>query len=597
MKKTAGKKDKVAVATPAAGAGTENAAPDLRMIPYGLIQPDPGQPRKTFNQEKLEEMAASMREVGVQSPLVVQFIPAKFKIEEPDLHTKEYHVRELVDGVWQHAFQHAEEDQCVTFAGEQNLKDRFQIIFGERRWRAAQLAGLKALPCIVREITDRDRIKLQFIENNQRENVSLLEEGNAFKAALEQRQSADPKFKVEDLAKELGLSRASAYERLKLTRGTVATLEALKAGKISASVAAVLAQIPEPAKQDKLLVEITNEDSWGYPYSVRDVQVMIEDKYVQQLGKAPFKLDDDKVFTPQGWELIPKLPDWANRGSCVDCQRRTGNMVATFPELAARPNVCTHPTCFAAKCKAHWINKAATEKEKGKAVMTETEFRKVKSDYLAGEKFEYTQNRSGTFEQLMGKHKPEPVLVSTAKGLEKWYPKEDAQAAMKKNGVKLHSHRAEATETPEQEKKRKAKEAELKALQEVRDALVMELAPKLAGMLDKLAPAKTFRILVQQSEEGYGDMSEALYRAAKTDQGKVLAAILDDTLTRPVHHTGNWNKEAVDLWKELGIDLMAEEKKRDQAEQPSLPLPAKKDLQQGKLLDVKKNKKPGKKKK
>ena len=107
----------------------------------------------------------------------------------------------------------------MSFAGTLNLEEHYRIVAGERRWRAAGIVKLAELPAVVhRGLTDKQRFAIQFIENNQRENVTAIEEAEAMAGQLASRRKDKPDFSPEDLAKELGISRAGCYERLKLTR-------------------------------------------------------------------------------------------------------------------------------------------------------------------------------------------------------------------------------------------------------------------------------------------------------------------------------------------------------------------------------------------
>ncbi len=117
------------------------AVPGARLIPLSDIITDPDQPRKKFDKEKLEELAASIRSKGVIEPLTVR----------------------LAEG-----------------------DGRYQIVTGERRFKAAQLAGLQEIPCIIKHLSNEEILTYQLIENLQREDLSPIDEANALKKLLEQ---------------------------------------------------------------------------------------------------------------------------------------------------------------------------------------------------------------------------------------------------------------------------------------------------------------------------------------------------------------------------------------------------------------------------
>lgn len=589
--------------SPAAPA-TPRAADEFKLLAWGDIHPDPDQPRKTFNRESLEELAASIKEQGIVQPLIVRLQKAKFKILEPDLHVSEWRVLERTPsaehGEWTEIFK-GSENHCYLHVGgpeSPDLKDRYVLVAGERRWRASELASLDVLPCIVRDMDEKQKFMQQFIENAQRENVTALEEASALKRQLDDRRATDATFSPEKLAAELGMSRAGIYERLKLTRLHLPVREALLAGKISTSVAGEVAKLPTPAAQEKLLKAITDERSWQYPFSVRDVQDLIDDDFVKQLDKAPFK--QDKPFLILDNSI-------ANR-DCVTCPHRTGNMVEQFPDLKARPNVCTQPDCFAAKCKAHWVQQSESLSAKGEQVFTEKEFKKVKSDYVADSDFAFnlfTRTDGGyghiSIGAVLGKHAPEPVHVTTAKGIEKFYKIADMPDAAKRAKIKMRpiDRRTEAL-TPEQKAAAEAKEKAENERRDRREAFVLAHAPKMVKALQKLNAEKSWqfaRILVEGISGYYDDRVESLFPYHKEKDARLgmLFRLVCDEENFPVTYDG-FKESVVDAWIIAGIDLVKEFEASEKSAQKALPLPAKKSLEQGSLLKVKANKKPKAKK-
>jgi ParB family transcriptional regulator, chromosome partitioning protein len=163
-----------------------------RIIDIDRIKPNPDQPRKTFHRESLESLAASIKEIGgVIDPLTVEYVEAN---------------------------------------------DCYLIISGERRYRAAKIAGLEKLPCIVKDLDDKSRALMQFIANSQRENISPLEEASAIRQLVQthgfaQHQIAKLINKSKSYVSQiLGLERLSEEARLK-----VQTSELSKEVQIQAS--------------------------------------------------------------------------------------------------------------------------------------------------------------------------------------------------------------------------------------------------------------------------------------------------------------------------------------------------------------------------
>ena len=147
-------------------------ADELRQLPVDLIQRGKYQPRIDMRTESLEDLASSIRAQGVVQPIVVRLLPG-----------------------------------CGTALASR----RYEIIAGERRWRAAQLAGLQDIPAIVRDVPDAAAIAMALIENIQRENLSPMEEANALQRLIDEFQMTH-----QDAADAVGRSRAAVTNLLRL---------------------------------------------------------------------------------------------------------------------------------------------------------------------------------------------------------------------------------------------------------------------------------------------------------------------------------------------------------------------------------------------
>ncbi len=174
-----------------------------KQLPVSWLQPGKFQPRHHFDQTALQELAASIREHGVLQPLLV---------------------RPLTEG-----------------------KDRYEIIAGERRWRAAQLAGVHEVPVVVRELSDADALEIAIIENIQRQDLSALEEAEGY-----QRLIAEFNHTQEDLAKVVGKSRSHIANTLRLMNLPESVKKLLQDGAITAGHARALlvAETPEALAQE-----------------------------------------------------------------------------------------------------------------------------------------------------------------------------------------------------------------------------------------------------------------------------------------------------------------------------------------------------------
>jgi len=184
---------------PAAPAAQPESAPRALSpeIAIDLIQANPDQPRKTFNDKDLKELAASIREHGVIQPVVVR--PA--------------------------------------------AKGTYQIVAGERRWRAAQLAGVHALPAVVRELEDREVLELGIIENIQRVDLDPVEEAQGYAQLIE-----TFGYTQEALSNVIGKSRSHLANMMRLLALPEQVLNMMRSGKLSAGHARALITAPDPVR-------------------------------------------------------------------------------------------------------------------------------------------------------------------------------------------------------------------------------------------------------------------------------------------------------------------------------------------------------------
>ncbi|GAA0641429.1 ParB/RepB/Spo0J family partition protein [Brevundimonas lenta] len=188
--------EQVADAVPVDGSP---APAGVRMAPIESLKPNPDQPRKIFNREDLEELATSIRDKGVLQPILVRSQPGQ-------------------DGVW-------------------------QIIAGERRWRAAQLARLTEAPIVVREMDDVEVFEVAIIENVQRADLNPLEEADAYRMLME-------RFgRTQDaVAGVVGKSRSHVANTLRLLQLPEEVLQYVREGKLSAGHARAVITAPNPVE-------------------------------------------------------------------------------------------------------------------------------------------------------------------------------------------------------------------------------------------------------------------------------------------------------------------------------------------------------------
>ena len=200
------------------------------------ISPNKDQPRHEFDQEKLKELAQSIKQHGILQPIIVTFK------ENPD---------------------------------------HYRIIAGERRWRAARIAGLKTIPAIIRDVEDHLIIQHSIIENIQRENLNPVEEANAFYDLMSQYNMTQ-----EELAKTLGKSRSAVANTLRLKNLPEEILKELASANISAGHARCLLSLPEVEDQINTCKLIVAKD-----LSVRETEAYIKNLMNLLLGLNPKRVD------------------------------------------------------------------------------------------------------------------------------------------------------------------------------------------------------------------------------------------------------------------------------------------------------------------
>jgi len=189
-------------AAPQTGAPVKGA----RNLPVAFLRPNPHQPRKTFREEELRDLATSIREKGLLQPILV---------------------RPVVD-------QH----------------DTYEIVAGERRWRAAQMAKLHDVPVVVRELSNAEALELAIIENVQREDLNAIEEAAAYHELSERFG-----YTQERLAEEIGKSRSHIANTLRLLKLPESVKAMIREGKLTAGHARTLIGLADPEARAREIVE------------------------------------------------------------------------------------------------------------------------------------------------------------------------------------------------------------------------------------------------------------------------------------------------------------------------------------------------------
>lgn len=203
------------------GAEANDRGRTQRQLPIELLKRNPYNPRRAFSEVQLDELAQSIRDRGIIQPLIVR--PAG--------------------------------------------NDNYEIVAGERRWRAAQRAGLHEVPVVVVEVNDRDAFQLAIIENVQRADLNPIEEANAY-----QRLATEFDYSQEEVAKTVGKSRPHVANTLRLLKLTRTVQELITTNKLDAGHARILVGLDDQEELANLIVE--------RGYSVRQVEAMVRERTV-----------------------------------------------------------------------------------------------------------------------------------------------------------------------------------------------------------------------------------------------------------------------------------------------------------------------------
>ena len=236
------------IPTPINRAGSNETVGERSEIPLTWIKPNPRQPRTVFDNSSLEELAASIKEIGILQPPVV---------------------RKISD-------------------------NQYELIMGERRYRAAKLAGLVNIPVIIRQTSDNELLREALVENIHRSNLNSLEEAAAYNQML-----SDFGFTHDELAERLGKSRPVISNTLRLLNLPPSVQKRLAAGTISTGHARALLGLSSPDEMERLANKIVSEG-----LSVRSIEELIALSSPRQnkSKKSKSKTSDGKYA-----ELVERL--------------------------------------------------------------------------------------------------------------------------------------------------------------------------------------------------------------------------------------------------------------------------------------------------
>jgi len=251
-----------------------------RRVPTEFLRPNPRNPRRTFNETELEDLANSVREKGIIQPILVRSIPG--------------------------------------------MDDVFEIIAGERRWRAAQRASLHDVPVILIEAGDKEALEIAIIENVQRADLNALEEALGYEQLI-----ADYGYSQNDLARIIGKSRSHIANTLRLSRLPDSVKAMLASGELSAGHARALLSVQDPEAVAWRVVE--------RGMTVRDVEKIAQEDDAQE--KAP-KTSIRREKDPDTRALEKAIEDVLGLSVSITHGSRGGELKIKYRTLEQLDAVC-----------------------------------------------------------------------------------------------------------------------------------------------------------------------------------------------------------------------------------------------------------------
>ena len=237
-------------------------------VAISQIEANPNQPRREFDEKALEELAESIRNFGIIQPITL---------------------RKLSD-------------------------DRYQIIAGERRWRASQMAGLQRVPVYIRTADDENMMQMALVENIQREELNPIEVALAYQHLIERYN-----LKQEELSEKIGKNRATIANTLRLLKLPAQVQMAIKNRQIDKGHARALLSLADPAMQVKFFKEVVEKG-----YSVRQIEEMVAQINAGEAVKSGKRtLQDKKVLLPEEFKVLKtRLSDFFKTKVQMTCSQQ-----------------------------------------------------------------------------------------------------------------------------------------------------------------------------------------------------------------------------------------------------------------------------------
>jgi ParB/RepB/Spo0J family partition protein len=481
------------------------AAPRLAL---SAIVPSLTNPRTHFDPTALQELAQSIKSLDVLQPILVRRLPG------------------------------SRVGETFTDRRKGDPLPTHEIVAGERRYRAAKLAGLESVPVLERELSDDQVLHMQIVENLQREGLHPLEEAEAYRRILDLPSQAEKsmELRVAALANEVKKSPRYIYVTLQLlklcdfARGIF-----MRPNVLPRSIALQIATIGNEAGQIEATKRICGLVQQGKEWvqgdaglTQREAAQYVRDNHRLVLSKAPFPI---KVV-------------FAGVTACTECEKNTDNSPHLVDESEAKrpPATCTDPSCYGKKNTEHAKQVAEAARQAGQKVITGKAAEKIApyesrpdtftygSEYMPLSAFLYSEvdpKHSGkTVKQLLGADIPKPVLIERAdgKGFIEALPKKDVLRLLKERGL------TRKASSPGKNDDQRAREAKAKREKEWRTETAQQLLAAVPGVnnQDALRSQLLLPMMVQIFQHLGNDATKHLLRLLQWEDSALKGYPSDD---------------------------------------------------------------------
>lgn len=398
-----------------------SAAAKFQLIPLASMCASKLNPRRSFDEAKHLELVESVKAHGILEPILVR----------------------------------------------ENEDAYFEVVAGERRFRAAEAAGLDKVPCMVRELTDAEALEVAILENVVRHDISALDEGDAYRSLIKTHG-----YTVESVVEKTGRSRTVVFARMKLAELQGEARELVLSGQWSASIGELIARLPTEKAQGAAMKRLQDKAKYHIEgvggLSYRAAKEILDEEFELQLSTATFDIKDAVSFVVDGKNCV----------ACVDCPKRTHapDNRAAFADV--RDDTCLDEACWNKKKAISFRMLQAEMAASGKKLMKEKNLTTAHhygsgpaplaaaaaekysrpADAILGEK---------TWKDLLGAEVPKVVVLDEKQKTHNLVDRKAALALLEQKDPKAAAKLKEAKEAAPKEEdwetKRKAEDAKRRA--------------------------------------------------------------------------------------------------------------------------------------